>query len=118
MFLLCAIILFGGAGGPWFSLTADAAWYYHGLLLATGTMLMGGTVALSASYLFGRHPVRWGIALPFLVYLGGTAVALLTGRAGCLGLLLGAPLFSGLAIAAGTVTTYLIDIAFTRPEAE
>jgi len=75
---------------------------------------MGVVVSIAGSFLFGRNPVRWGMGVPFMVYLAGMLVALISGHHGSLGLLYGAPLFLGMAIAAGVVTGYLIDGIFTR----
>jgi hypothetical protein len=117
MFVLCAAMLFGGAAGAWFAVAEGTSLWLHGLQLATGSLAMGTVVAIAGSLLFGRNPIRWGMGVPFMVYLGGMLVALVTGRDGGLGLLYGAPLLVGMAIAAGMVTTFLIDGIFSRPEA-
>lgn len=117
MFVLCAALLFGGAAGAWFTAARDVSLWLHGLQLTTGALTMGVVVATSGSLLFGRNPIRWGMGVPFMVYLAGMLVALVTGREGSLGLLYGAPLFLGVTIAAGMVTTFLIDGIFGRSEA-
>jgi len=114
MFVLCAALLFGGAAGAWFTAAKDTSLWLQGLQLATGSLAMGVGVAASGSLLFGRNPIRWGMGVPFMVYLAGMLVALVSGRDGSVGLLYGAPLFIGVAIAAGMVTTFLIDGIFGR----
>lgn len=54
------------------------------------------------------------MGVPFMVYLAGMLVALVSGHDGSLGLIYGAPLFLGTAIAAGMVTSFLIDGIFGR----
>ncbi|MCW1926599.1 hypothetical protein OKA05_28865 [Luteolibacter arcticus] len=117
MFVLCAALLFGGAAGSWFTTNSDASLLLRGLQLATGSLAMGVVVALAGSLLFGRNPIRWGMGVPVMVYLAGMLVALVSGREGSFGLLYGAPLFLGVAIAAGVLVTFLIDGIFGRPEA-
>lgn len=117
MFVLCAGMLFGGAAGTWFSAAEGASWLLHGIQLAAGSMAMGVVVSITGSLLFGRNPIRWGMGVPFMVYLAGMLMALVTGRDGGLGLLYGAPLLLGVTIAAGMVATFLIDSLFARPEA-
>lgn len=70
---------------------------------------MALVVAVLGTLVSGRNAVRWGIGMPLFVYFLGTLVALAFGREGALGLLVGAPLFAGLAIAGGLFTTYLMD---------
>lgn len=117
MFVLCAALLYGGAAGAWFTAPKDTSLWLHGLQLATGSLAMGVVVAVSGSLLFGRNAIRWGMGVPFMVYLAGMLVALVSGREGSVGLVYGAPLFIGVTIAAGMVTTFLIDGIFSRPEA-
>jgi hypothetical protein len=114
MFMLCSALLFGGAAGGWFTAAEGSSLWVHGLQLATGSMAMGVVVSMIGSLLFGRNPIRWGMGVPFLVYLAGMLVALVSGQDGSLRLLYGAPLFLGMAIAAGMVTTFLIDGIFGR----
>ncbi|MCW1884291.1 hypothetical protein OKA04_06075 [Luteolibacter flavescens] len=116
MFVLSAAFLFGGAAGPWFAVADGTSTLMHGTHLAAGTILMGILVAVAGSLLFGRNPIRWGMGVPFAVYLGGMLVALVSGHADSVGLLYGAPLFLGVAIAAGTTASFLIDGVFSRPE--
>jgi hypothetical protein len=114
MFVLCSALLFGGAAGAWFTAAEGSSLWVHGLQLATGSMAMGVVVSMIGSLLFGRNPIRWGMGVPFLVYLAGMLVALVSGHDGSLRLVYGAPLFLGMAIAAGMVTTFLIDGIFGR----
>jgi hypothetical protein len=116
MFVLCAGLLFGGAGGAWFAADGEVSWWMHALQLATGSVAMGVGVAIAGSLLFGRNPIRWGMGVPFMVYLAGMLTALVTGREGANGLLFGAPLFIGISIAAGVLAAFLIDGIFGRPE--
>lgn len=88
----------------------------HGALLAAGTIVMGSLVAIAGSLLFGRNPIRWGMGMPFVVYGLGMLMALASGRDGAIGLLYGAPLFLGVAMAAGVTTTFLIDLISSRPD--
>jgi hypothetical protein len=116
LFLLAVALLFGGAAGRWFDDgLAGGGLAFRFLQLATGSVAMGLAVAVPGSLGFGRNPVRWGIGMPILAYLGGVVVALLGASPGGLGLLYGAPLFLGLAIAAGVMGTFLIDGVFPRP---
>ena len=117
LFVLCSALLFGGAAGAWFTAAEGTSLWLHGLQLATGSLAMGVVVAITGSMLFGRNPIRWGMGGPFMVYLAGMLVALVSGRDGGLGLLVGSPLFIGVSIAAGMVTTFLIDGIFSRSEA-
>ena len=80
-------------------------------------MAMGVVVSIFGSLLFGRNPIRWGMGVPFMVYLAGMLVALISGHDGSLRLLYGAPIFLGVAIAAGMVTSFLIDGIFGRSSA-
>ncbi|RYD68173.1 MAG: hypothetical protein EOP84_30100 [Verrucomicrobiaceae bacterium] len=117
MFVLCSALLFGGAAGTWFAAAEGASLWIHGLQLATGSMAMGVVVSIVGSLLFGRNPIRWGMGVPFMVYLAGMLVALVSGHDGSLRLLYGAPIFLGVAIAAGMVTSFLIDGIFGRSSA-
>ena len=119
LFVLAFALLFGGAAGDWFA--ADLAggnMIARGLQLSAGAMGMGLVTAIFGSLIFGRNPVRWGVGMPLLVYLGGTFMAILAGREGGMALLLGAPLFLGLAFAAGVMGTFLIDGVFARGQRE
>lgn len=103
-------LLFGGVAGAWYSPAAVGHHMgLHALQLAGGSIAMALVVAVLGTFLSGRNAVRWGIGMPLFVYLLGTLVALSFGREGALGLLIGAPLLSGLAIAGGLLTTYLLD---------
>ncbi len=101
-------VLFGGAAGAWFA-PDHMSWFMHALLLAGGSALMGALVCLIGSLVAGRKPIFWGVGMPFLVYFAGTVFALLSGYAGAGMLLLGGPIFVGLAIAAGVMVAFLLD---------
>ena len=110
LFLLAVALFFGGAAGPWFDAgLAGGGTAFRFLQLATGSMVLGGVVAVPGSLLFGRNPVRWGMGMPIPAYAGGVVLALLAGHPGVLGLVYGAPVFLGLAIATGVMGTFLID---------
>jgi len=79
-------------------------------------MLMGAAVSMAGSLLFGRNPIRWGMGMPFLVYLGGVLMAMVLGHHGASLLLYSAPLMLGVAFAAGVMSSFLIDGIFSRPE--
>jgi hypothetical protein len=102
-------VLFGGAAGVWFAPGDSLSGLMHVLLVAGGSVLMGALVCLSGSLVAGRKPIFWGAGMPFLVYFAGTIFALLSGYAGAGTLLLGGPLFVGLAIAAGVMVAFLLD---------
>lgn len=84
------------------------------LQLAAGSVVMGLLVAVPGSLLFGRNPIRWGMGMPVLVYLGGAFMAFVSGRDGAAGLLFGAPLLLGLAIAAGVMGAFAVDGLLVR----
>lgn len=117
LFVFAASMIFGGAGGSWFTPDANASWLLSGVQWAVGATVMGSVVAVVGSLFFGRNPVRWGVGMPMVVYAVGVFLALLTGRDGVIGLIYGAPLFLGLAIASGVLATFLIDGIFSRPDA-
>jgi hypothetical protein len=115
LFLLASALSFGGVAGNWFSGEhAGGGLLFRFLQLATGSVAMGLLVAIPGSLLFGRNPIRWGMGMPILVYAGGVLVALVAGRAGVSGLILGAPLYLGFSIAAGMMGAFLVDGAFSR----
>jgi hypothetical protein len=115
-FLLAVAMVFSGVAGNWFSAEhAGGGLLFRFLQLATGSVAMGLAVAVPSSLLFGRNPIRWGMGMPILVYAGGVLMALVAGRAGISGLILGAPLYLGFAIAAGVMGAFLIDGIFSRP---
>jgi hypothetical protein len=115
-FLLAVAMIFGGVAGNWFSAEyAGGGLLFRFLQLATGSVAMGLAVAIPSSLLFGRNPIRWGMGMPILVYAGGVFMALVAGHAGISGLILGAPLYLGFAIAAGVMGAFLIDGIFSRP---
>jgi hypothetical protein len=115
LFVLAVALLFGGAAGDWFAADlVNGGWIARGLQLSAGAITMGLTTAAFGSLIFGRNPVRWGIGMPLAVYVVGGALALVTGREGAMALLYGAPLFLGLAFAAGVLSTFLIDGVFPR----
>jgi hypothetical protein len=115
LFLLGAALSFGGVAGNWFSGEhAGGGLLYRFLQLMTGSVAMGLMVAVPGSLLFGRNPIRWGMGMPILVYAGGVLIALVAGQPGVSGLLLGAPLYLGFAIAAGMMGAFLVDGAFSR----
>lgn len=101
-------VLFGGAAGVWFA-PGESGLLIHALVLAFGSMLMGALVCLSGSLVSGRKPIFWGVGMPFLVYFAGTIFALLSGYAGAGMLLLGGPIFVGLAIATGVMVAFALD---------
>lgn len=103
-------LVFGGVTGAWYSPAAVGHHLgLHALQLAGGSIAMALVVAVLGTLLSGRNAVRWGVGMPLCVYLLGTLVALSFGREGALGLLVGAPLLLGLAIAGGLFTTYLLN---------
>ncbi len=115
--MLAVALSFGGAAGNWFNgELAGGGAVFRFMQLATGSIAMGLAVAIPGSLFFGRNPVRWGMGMPILAYIGGTCMALLAGRTGALGLVYGAPVFLGLTIAAGVVGAFLIDGIFPRPQ--
>ena len=101
-------LLFGGAAGVWFA-PGDSGWAGQALVMALGSVAMAFLVSLSGSLLAGRNPIFWGIGMPLLVYITGTVFALLSGHAGAGMFVLGAPVFMGVAIAAGVMTAYALD---------
>jgi hypothetical protein len=110
LFVLAAALLFGGVAGNWFSTSlVQESFLLRSLQLSAGALIMGSAVSVLGSLIFGRHPIRWGIGMPFLVYVGGTLLALVSGRDGAVSLLLGAPLFLGLSFAAGVMSAFLIE---------
>ena len=109
LFVLASALLFGGVAGNWFSTGFSESFVVRALQLSVGTLGMGAVVATLGSLIFGRNPVRWGIGMPFLVYLGGTLMALVSGRDGAISLVYGAPLFLGLSFAAGVMSAFFID---------
>ena len=118
LFLLASALSFGGIAGSWFSGEhAGGGLFFRFLQLATGSVAMGLLVAIPGSLLFGRNPIRWGMGMPMLVYAGGILIALVAGRTGVSGLILGAPLYVGFAIAAGMMGAFLVDGAFSRARA-
>jgi len=115
LFVLAAMLLFGGATGNWFSSQhAGEGMLMRCLQLAAGSVAMGLLVAVPGSLLFGRNPIRWGMGMPVLVYLGGSFMAVVSGREGAVGLLFGAPILLGLAIAAGVMGAFLVDGLLVR----
>ncbi|WP_367873785.1 hypothetical protein [Luteolibacter sp. Populi] len=113
LFILAFALLFGGAAGDWFAADlAGESMIARSLQLGGGAVAMGILTAVFGSLVFGRNPVRWGIGMPLLVYLGGTLMAVLKGGEGGMALLYGAPLFLGLAFAAGVLSAFLIDGVF------
>lgn len=113
LFILASALLFGGAAGSWFG-TGSGSFALRTLQLSAGALGMGVIVSVLGSLIFGRNPIRWGIGMPFLVYMGGTFMALVAGRDGAISLLYGAPLFLGLSFAAGVLSTFFIDGLFAR----
>jgi hypothetical protein len=105
---MVAALLFGGAAGSWFA-DGDAGWLGQGLRIAGGSMAMAVLVCLAGSLLAGRNPVFWGVGMPLLVYFAGSVCALIAGHAGAAILVFGAPLFCGLAIAAGFLAAFALD---------
>jgi len=114
LFVLGAMLLFGGAAGTWFKQWPEGGLWFRGLQLVAGSLAMGVMVALPGSLMFGRNPIRWGMGMPVLVYLGGSLMAWVSGRDGATGLLLGAPLLLGVAIAAGVMAAFVIDSLLLR----
>lgn len=115
LFVLALALLFGGVAGDWFAPDlVQGGWTARALQLCGGAIGMGLLTSTFGSLIFGRNPVRWGIGMPLAVYLAGGALALVTGREGAMALLYGAPLFLGLAFAAGVLSAFLIDGIFSR----
>ncbi len=115
LFLLASALSFGGVAGHWFSGEhAGGGLLFRFLQLTIGSFAMGLLVAVPGSLLFGQNPIRWGMGMPILVYAGGVLIALVAGRTGVSGLILGAPLYLGFAIAAGMMGTFLVDAVFSR----
>lgn len=110
LFVLVAMLLFGGAAGDWFAVElSSGVFWVRCLQLSMGASLMGALVAIPGSLLFGRNPIRWGMGMPLMVYVGGTLMALLTDRSGATALLFSAPLLIGFAIAAGVMGAFCVD---------
>lgn len=115
LFILAAMLVFGGAAGNWFAIQhVGGEVLLRCLQLTAGSVVMGLLVAVPGSILFGRNPIRWGMGMPVIVYLGGALMAFVSGREGALGLLLGAPLLLGLAIAAGVMGAFAVDGLLVR----
>jgi len=115
LYVLAMALVFGGTAGNWFDPQhAGGGIALRILQLSTGAVAMGLAVAVPGSLLFGRNPIRWGMGMPILVYLGGAGLALLAGRSGVAGLLLGSPLLLGFSIASGVMGAFLVDGMFTR----
>ena len=115
LFVLASALLFGGAAGNWFGTgLVSESFLARSLQLSLGALGMGAVVSILGSLIFGRNPVRWGIGMPLLVYLGGTLMALVSGRDGAISLAYGAPLFLGLSFAAGVMSAFFIDGLFSR----
>jgi hypothetical protein len=115
LFVLISALLFGGAAGNWFGTgLVTESFVLRCLQLSAGAMVMGAVVSVLGSLLFGRNPIRWGVGMPLMIYLGGTLMALVSGRDGAISLLYGAPLFLGLSFAAGVMSAFLMDGAISR----
>jgi hypothetical protein len=115
LFVLISALLFGGAAGNWFGTgLVTESFVLRCLQLSAGAMVMGAVVSVLGSLLFGRNPIRWGVGMPLMIYLGGTLMALVLGRDGAISLLYGAPLFLGLSFAAGVMSAFLMDGAISR----
>lgn len=114
-FVLAAALLFGGAAGNWFSIElAGESFALRALQLSAGAIGMGAIVSVFGSLFFGRNPIRWGMGMPLLVYIGGTLLALVSGREGAITLLYGSPLFLGLSFAAGVTSAFFVEAVFAR----
>lgn len=110
LFAAAACLVFGGVAGAWFTTGINPGGLLPRMVqLGLGSILMGVCVSVPGSLLFGRDPIRWGMGMPVMVYFGGVFMALVSGQEGVTGLLYGAPLFVGLAIASGVMGTFLID---------
>lgn len=115
LFVFAIAIAFGGVAGNWFDAQhAGGGMGFRILQLATGAVAMGAIVSIPGSLFFGRNPVRWGMGMPILVYIGGIILALIEGRSGVSGLIYGAPFLIGLAIAAGVTGAFFVDGIFVR----
>jgi hypothetical protein len=101
-------LLFGGAAGAWFSVDGSVVMAATARI-ALGSVLMASLVSLIGTMLAGRNPIFWGIGMPLLVYGAGAFCAFVSGHAGAAMLFFGAPLFCGLAIAAGVMTAFAVD---------
>lgn len=103
-------LLFGGAAGSWFA-PGDSGWPMQGLVMAFGSIAMAFVVSLCGSLFVNRNAIFWGMGMPLLVYVTGTIFALLSAHAGAGLFVWGAPVFLGLAVAAGVMTAYAVDRA-------
>lgn len=115
LFVLAMAMLFGGVAWNWFDAqhTGGGAGL-RALQLAAGAAAMGLLVSVPGSLFFGRNPIRWGMGMTILVYLAGVLVALVMGRSGVSGLIMGAPVLMGVSIATGVMGAFLVDGAFSR----
>lgn len=103
-----AALVFGGAGGAWFAPDPSLG-MPQWLRIALGTITMASLVSMAGTLMAGRNAIFWGVGMPLLVYVAGSFCALISAHAGASLFLLGAPLFCGLAIAAGVLTAFVMD---------
>ena len=103
-----AALVFGGAAGVWFA-PDDSGWLGQMLRMGFGSVVMAALVSLTGSFLAGRNAIYWGVGMPLLVYVAGSFSAFISGHAGATMFLIGAPLFSGLAVLGGMVATFAVD---------
>lgn len=101
-------LLFGGAAGAWFSIDGSLVMAATARI-ALGSVFMASLVSLVGTLLAGRNPIFWGVGMPLLVYGAGSFCAFVSGHAGAAMFFFGAPLFCGLAIAAGVMTAFALD---------
>ena len=105
---VAAAMVFGGAAGAWFA-PGDSGWIGQALKMAGGSMLMAALVCAAGSMLAGRNAIFWGVGMPLLVYGAGAFCAFISGHAGALMFVFGAPLFCGLSVMAGALTAFAAE---------
>jgi hypothetical protein len=105
---MVAALLFGGAAGDWFA-PDDSGWMSQMLRMSGGSLAMAALVSGCGSLLAGRNAIYWGVGMPLLVYVAGSFCAFISGHAGALMFLFGAPLFCGLAVAGGVLASFAVD---------
>lgn len=105
---MVAALLFGGAAGVWFA-PDDSGWLGQVLRISGGSMAIAALVSASGTLLSGRNAIYWGVGMPLLVYAAGAFCAFISGHAGAAFFVLGAPLFCGLAVAGGMLSSLVLD---------
>jgi hypothetical protein len=108
--MLIGSLLFGGTVVNWFAPDLlGSGLMMRALQLSLGSAVMGAYVALLGSVLVCRHAIRWGVVMPLMVLIAGSVLALVSGQSGALSLFLATPLLSGMAVAGGLVTSFLVN---------